>query len=174
MEPKFFNYESKLTFRGVRLGYFLIDRDRLLPNGKNWLYYDSQKILFNRVTEPKTMSKSLGKKNKTVIVTETCYSKNDCVDQLTDVEFIKRISSDLQQAFSIKEVEILDAISHKEDFVYPVQTSGYQEELARTRSVIGSYDQLYSLGTGGDFNYADSQILFHMAFDISDEILNKL
>ncbi len=170
---KFFNYDSKLTFRGVRLGYFLIDRDRLLPNGKNWLYYDSQKILFNRVTEPKTMSKSLGKKNKTVIVTETCYSKNDCVDQLADVEFIKRISSDLQQAFSINEVEILDAISHKEDFVYPVQTSGYQKELARTRSVIGSYDQLYSLGTGGDFNYADSQILFHMAFDISDEILKN-
>ena len=40
---KFFNYESKLTFRGVRLGYFLIDKDRLLPKGKNWLYYDSEK-----------------------------------------------------------------------------------------------------------------------------------
>ena len=33
---------------------------------------------------------------------------------------------------------------NKEDFVYPVQTSGYQKELAKTRSVIGNYDQLYS------------------------------
>ena len=59
--------------------------------------------------------------------------------------------------------DILDTITQKEDYVYPVQTAGYQNELAKTRSIIGKYDQLYSLGTGGDFNYADSQILFHMA-----------
>ncbi len=170
---KFFNYESKLSFRGVRLGYFLINKDRLLPNGKNWLYYDSEKLLFNRITEPKTMSKSLGQQDKTVIVTETCYSKNDEIDNLTDIEFSNRIISGLKKAFLLDREDILDTITHKEDYVYPVQTAGYQNELAKTRSIIGKYDQLYSLGTGGDFNYADSQILFHMAFDISDEILNN-
>ena len=170
---KFFGYQSKLNFRGVRLGYFLINKNRLLPTGKNWLYYDSEKLLFNRITEPKTMSKSLGYPDKTVIVTETCYSKNDAIDQLSNIEFLKKITLNLQEAFSLNDNEILDTLSHKEDFVYPVQTSGYQEELAKTRSVIGNFDQLYSLGTGGDFNYADSQILFHMAFDIADEILNN-
>ena len=170
---KFFNYEPKLSFRGVRLGYFLINKDRLLPRGKNWLYFDHEKILFNRITEPKTMSRSLGKNNKSIIVTETCYSKNDYVDNLTDLEFTNKIVTDLQKTFSIGTTDIIDTISHKEDYVYPVQTTGYQKELAKTRSIIDKYDQLYSLGTGGDFNYADSQILFHMAFDISDEILNN-
>ena len=30
----------------------------------------------------------------------------------------------------------------------------------------------YSVGTGGDFNYADSQILFHKAFDLAEIISN--
>jgi len=169
----FFNYQPKLSFRGVRLGYFLINKDILLPGGNNWLYYDSEQLLFNRITEPKTMSKSLGVPNKTIIVTETCYSKNDELDNLDNSNFIKKIITDLKKVFPLNDKDILDALSHKEDYVYPVQTSGYQEELAKTKSVIGHYDQLYSLGTGGDFNYADSQILFHMAFDLSNEILKN-
>lgn len=170
---KFFNYNSKLSFRGVRLGYFLINKDNLLTKGRNWLYFDSEDLLFNRITEPKTMSKSLGVPNKTIIVTETCYSKNDELDRLSSNEFLKKIYNDLKKVFHLNDRNLLDCLSHKEDFVYPVQTSGYQKELAKTRSVIGQFDQLYSLGTGGDFNYADSQILFHMAFDISDEIINN-
>ncbi len=170
---RFFNYESKLSFRGVRLGYFLLNKDRLLSKGNNWLYYDSENLLFNRITEPKSMSKSLGVPNKTVIVTESSYSKNDQLDKLSDENFIKKLVEDLKKVFDLTNDDILDTLSHKEDFVYPVQTSGYQKELAKTRSIIGQYDQLYSLGTGGDFNYADSQILFHMAFDTSDEILNN-
>ena len=169
----FFNYESKLTFRGVRLGYFLIDKDKVLPKGINWLYYDSDKLLFNRITEPKSMNSHIGPSNKTVIVTETAYTKNDDLDKLSNIEFLNKIMIDLKKVFLLNDSDILDTLSHSEDFVYPVQTSGYQEELAKTRSIIGNFDQLYSLGTGGDFNYADSQILFHMAFDIADEILNN-
>ena len=87
---KFFNYESKLNFRGVRLGYFLINKDSLLSKGINWLYYDSENLLFNRITEPKSMCKSLGIQNKTVIVTESSYSKNDKLDKLSRENFIKK------------------------------------------------------------------------------------
>ena len=45
------------------------------------------------------MSKSLGQQDKTVIVTETCYSKNDEIDNLTDIEFSNRIISGLKKAF---------------------------------------------------------------------------
>ena len=170
---KFFNYDSKLKFRGVRLGYFLIKKEVVLPKGIHWLYYDSKKILFNRVTEPKTMNNKLGKKGLTVIVTETAYSKNDQIDKFNNSQFLDICQKDLKKVFSLDDNDFIDSLSHSEDFVYPVQTAGYQEELARTRSVYGKFDQIYSLGTGGDFNYADSQILFHMAFDICNEILNN-
>ena len=40
-------------------------------------------------------------------------------------------------------------------------------------SKIESYKNLFSIGTGGDFNYADSQVLFHKAFDLVDIISNE-
>ena len=67
---RFFNYESKLSFRGVRLGYFLLNKDRLLSKGNNWLYYDS-KICFLIELQNLRESKSLGVPNKTVLVTES-------------------------------------------------------------------------------------------------------
>ena len=32
---------------------------------------------------------------------------------------------------------------------------------------------MYSLGTGGEFNYADSQIIFHKSSDLVDNLCNK-
>ena len=51
---------------------------------------------------------------------------------------------------------------------------GYQQELANTKAVISNFQQLYSIGTGGDYNYADSQILFHKAFDTVAIICEKV
>ena len=57
----------------------------------NWLYYDSNKILFNRVTEPKTMAPDISPSDRTVLVAEVAYSKGDKVDQLDDDIFLKKI-----------------------------------------------------------------------------------
>lgn len=170
---RFFGYQSKLNFRGVRLAYVAIDRYCVLPNKMNWLYFDSEHVLFNRVTEPKTMAPGVAPDGQTVLVAEVTYTKGDEVDQLTNQEFELRVLQDLSLVGLISQSEVIDITSIKEDFVYPVQTKGYQEELANTRSVVGKFPQLYSLGTGGDFNYADSQILFHMAFDTVDNLVDQ-
>ena len=52
-----------------------------------------------------------------------------------------------------------------EEFVYPLQYRGYQEELAKTRSAVSRFQQIYSLGTGGEFHYSDLQVIFHKVFD---------
>ena len=50
--------------------------------------------------------------------------------------------------------------------------TGYQEELSKTK-VISQNMNNYILGTGGEFNYADSQILFHKAFDTVQVLCDK-
>ena len=170
---RFFGYESSLKFRGIRLAYIAVEKETVLPNGMNWLYYDSEKVLFNRITEPKTMAPETAPKSKTVLVAEIAYSKGDVIDGLSDEDFLDQVTKDLVQVGLVKKNEVYASLSHREPFVYPIQNTGYQEELVKTRSVLNRYSQLYSLGTGGDFNYADSQILFHMAFDTVSNICGK-
>jgi len=167
-------YNSSLKFRGVRLAYIAVNKEKIMPNNMNWLYYDSERVLFNRVSEPKTMAPDIAPIGKTVLVTETAYSKNDEIDKLSDQFFLEQIVSDLKTVNLIDENdEVYASVSHKEGFVYPIQDKNYQDELTKTRSVLNKHSQLYSLGTGGDFNYADSQILFHMAFDTVSNICGK-
>ena len=170
---QFFGYQSSLKFRGVRLAYIAVNKNAVLPNNMNWLYYDAETVLFNRVTEPKTMAPDISPKHKTVLVAEVSYSKGDKIDKLEDGVFLRKIVNDLEKVGLINADDVLNTLSHKEDFVYPIQDTNYQQELVKTRSILNKYPQLYSLGTGGDFNYADSQILFHMAFDTVSNICNK-
>ena len=49
----------------------------------------------------------------------------------------------------------------------------YQHELAQAQSRLGEFKQIYSIGTTGEFNYADSQILFLKAFDLVDVLSDQ-
>ncbi|SVD20587.1 uncharacterized protein METZ01_LOCUS373441, partial [marine metagenome] len=86
---------------------------------------------------------------------------------------IEKISDQVEIVGLIKKNKLCDASTNKESFVYPLLYTGYQQERAKTQSSISKYQQLYSIGTGGDYNYADSQILFHKAFDTVAIICGK-
>ena len=46
-------------------------------------------------------------------------------------------------------------------------------EVAKIKSFVESFDNLFSIGAGGEFNYADSQILFHKSFDLVNSLVNR-
>ena len=76
--------------------------------------------------------------------------------------------------FSYKQKNnIIDISENKEDFVYPVQFVDYKYELSKIKQHVSKYNQIFSLGTGGDFNYADSQILFHKSMDLVNILTSK-
>jgi sialic acid synthase SpsE len=54
-----------------------------------------------------------------------------------------------------------------------VQFVDYKDELAKTKYFVSKFNQIYSLGTGGDFDYADSQILFNKSIDLVNILDNK-
>ena len=60
-----------------------------------------------------------------------------------------------------------------EPYVYPVQFADYKSEVARIKSFVESFDNLFSVGAGGEFNYSDSQIIFHKSFDLVNSLVNR-
>ena len=155
-------YESKLHFRGIRLCYVAVNKGIVIPGRSAWLYYDSENVFFNRVTESKKLTPYIAPVDKSVLTVETAYSAGDDVDHMSNSDFENRIVNDLVKVGLLNHNEVIATDSCKEPYVYPVQDKHFKYELAKTRAAIDGYSQFYSLGTGGGFNYADSQILFHI------------
>ena len=167
-------HSSSLKFRGVRTVYIAVKKERVLPKKCNWIYYSSKDVIFNRISEHKTMSKFIAPKNMTYLSAEIAYSKNDKIDKLKFSQIKKIVKNDIMKVGLIdNKSDIFDFSENKEDFVYPVQFTDYKYELSKNISEISKFKQLYSLGTGGEFNYSDSQILFHKTMDLVDNLCNK-
>ena len=173
LTAKLFGYKSSLKFRGIKSVYMSYSKKEILPKNLHWLYYGSKKIDFNRVTEPKRLSPYVAPKNKSYLTAEITYSKGDIIDKIDDKKLIKKISEQLAKVGLVNKKDFLEGSVNSEPFVYPLMFKGYQNELAKTKSHISKFSQLYSIGTGGDYNYADSQILFEKAFDVVDLITEK-
>ena len=173
LTAKFFKIKTNLKFRGIRTIYLAFNKKQILPKNIHWLYFGDDHTIFNRLTEPKKMSKYVSPKNYTYLSAEITYSIGDRIDKLSDQEIIDICLKDMLKTNLVKKEDFLFGSSNKEPFVYPLMFKGYQTELSKVKSNLLKFDQLYSVGTGGDFNYADSQILFHKAFDLSEIISKK-
>ena len=173
LTSRLLGYKSNLKFRGVRTVYILINKEEVLPKDCHWIYYSSKNIIFNRISEHKKLTKHVCPKKITCLSVEIAYSKNDKIDKINFNQIKKIVKQDLIKTGLVKKNEILDLTENKEDFVYPVQFSNYKYELSEANSKIAKYNKIYSLGTGGEFNYSDSQILFHKSMDLVDILNNK-
>ncbi|MFC1866757.1 N-acetylneuraminate synthase family protein [Thermodesulfobacteriota bacterium] len=169
----FLGNESKLQFRGCCSIYLAYQQPYVLPKGIHWLYYDSEKVYFSRITEPKRLSPFTAPKDKTLLTVEVTYSKGDKIHCMEQEDLMRKVSEQVELVGLADRRRLIGQSINWEDFVYPLQYSGYQEELAKSRAVVSQFQQLHSIGAGGDFNYADSQILFHKAFDLVDILCGK-
>jgi sialic acid synthase SpsE/protoporphyrinogen oxidase len=173
LTARLLGHNSNLKFRGIRSVYVSVNKIRCLPKKVNWLYFSDKKIIFNRVSEPKTMSKYLSPKNITFLCAEIAYSKGDFLDKMSFKDISAKVVKDLVKVKLVSNKDVLSTTENKEDFVYPVQFIDYKKELADTKYVISKFHQIYSLGTGGDFDYADSQILFNKSIDLVNILNDK-
>ena len=170
---RFLGQKSNLKFRGIKSIFMIYNKKQIIEGKDQWLYYDSEKILFNRVTENKKLSKFIGPKNQTLLTAEITFSKGDKIDKYDNKKLINEIKKQFEIVGLAKKEDFSDASINAEYFVYPVQDVGFSEELSKIKNNINKFEKFYSIGTGGDFNYADSQVLFHKAFDLVEILTDK-
>jgi N,N'-diacetyllegionaminate synthase len=170
---EYVGYKSNLKFRGITTVYLAYDKKNILPQGIHWLYYDSDRVYFNRITEAKKLTPYIAPEDRTYLSAEITFSPNDEIDKMDKDELIRAVADQVELAGLARAKEVKTADLNREYFVYPIQNRGYQEELAQTRSSISRFRQVYSIGTGGDFHYSDNQVIFHKAFDLVSILCGK-
>ena len=165
-------HSTELKYRGVMIFYLDCSKKRILPKDTHWLYYDSKEVYFSRITEPKQMNVKVPFSERSLITVEVPYSVGDALDNKEIDEIINEVIEQVEKVGLITKNDVINSTMIKEKFVYPIQFKGYSKELVRVNSIIGEVKQLYSLGAGGEFNYADTQIIFEKAFDFAKSISN--
>lgn len=170
---QFLGISSSLKFRGITSIYLAFNREYVLPPGLYWLYYDSPELLFNRISEQKKLSPDCAVPGKTCITAEITYSRGDLVDRTPDSVLIDTVFKQVCRTGLVTPGEFIGGTIHRQPAVYPLLQKDYQHELAKVQSRLAEFAQLYSIGTTGEFNYADSQILFLKAFDLADLLSNE-
>ena len=173
LTARLLGFKSELKFRGVRTVYIEIKKKYALPKDCHFIYYSSKNIIFNRISEHKKMSPFVAPINKTYLSAEISYSKNDKIDKIPFEKIKKIIVNDLLAVGLAKKKDVGKISENKEDFVYPVQFTNYKHNLSKVNAKISKFNQIYSLGTGGEFNYADSNILFNKSIDLVNNLCNE-
>ncbi len=170
---KLLGKNNDLKFRGICSVYLFYKKDKILPKNCHWLYFDSEKLLFNRITENKKLSKFVAPKGKSYLTAEITYSQGDKFSKLKSENIIKMVKDQIGKTGLVDNRKLIDKSINFEPYVYPVQFSDYKNEVVRVKSFVESFDNLFSVGAGGEFNYADSQILFHKSFDLVNSLVNR-
>ena len=164
---------NKLHYRGAKLVFIAAKKSAAIPGAASFLYYDDPEIIFHRVSEQKKFCPLGFPKNKTVLTLEIAYTKGDERDALPDKKIIDRSIKDLVAVGLLKKGEAYDGTAASLPYVYPLLTRGTEAELAEVRSKVAAYKQLHLIGTGGDYHYADLQILAVKGRDLGERLAGK-
>jgi sialic acid synthase SpsE/protoporphyrinogen oxidase len=161
---------NKLQYRGAKLVFIAANKSQAIPGMPSFLYFDDPDIIFHRLSEQKKFSPHGFPKNKTVLTLEIAYTKGDARDNIKDEALIERATNDLIKVGLLKKGEAFDGKVVSLPYVYPLLTKGTEGEVAEVRSRVSAFTQVHLIGTGGDYHYADLQILAVKGRDLAERL----
>ena len=164
--------ENSLRYRGAKLVFVALKKPTAIPKDFNFLYYDAPEIIFHRVSEQKKFCPVGFPKNNTVLSCEIAFTRGDELDRQDAASLEQRAAHDLVRVGLAKKEEIYDTMTISLPYVYPLSVRGIEEELTEVRGRLAAYKQLYGVGTGGDFHYADLQILHLKGVDLAERLVS--
>ncbi len=170
---EFLGIRNTLKYRGAKLVFVAAKKQQAIQGRPSFLYYDAPEIIFHRVSEQKKFCPVGFPKDKTVLTAEIAFTRGDERDAISDKVFIERTTEDLIKVGLLKEGEAYDGKVVSLPYVYPLLTRGTEDIVAEVRAKIAAYKQIHLVGTGGDFHYADLQILAVKGRDLGERLAGK-
>lgn len=169
---QFFGFNSSISYRGVCLVYIHSRNANPFGAGIDFIYVDSLDIIFNRISDQNKFV-ATPEKESTVICCEITYSKNDYLDQMSDVKIVEKTIDGLISMGIIEENEVLGNHVERLPEVYPMFTIGYRQIKSKVLAKVNSLNNLFTLGSLAEFSYTDLQVLFAKSRDFVNEITSK-
>ena len=84
---QFINFKTDLKYRGVILVMLELCTSKVLPEGVDFIYIDSDDIFFNRVSDQNSFIKNPFK-DPTIMCCEITYSPNDKFEVMSKMNYL--------------------------------------------------------------------------------------
>ncbi len=164
------NAAAALRYRALRLCYVFLDKERALRD--NWFFFPEQNVCFNRVSEQKSFSPFTVPSRKTVITAEITCDSDSNYYTMDDAALRAVVLADLEKVGILKKEEVTDFLAKKLARVYPVYAIGFRDHLSVVLGYVHSFDNVYTIGRQGLFNYNNTDHCMDMANLTAHHILS--
>lgn len=166
--PEVVSSASHLKWRSILLVYVHVPRPQIMKD--NWVFVPDSRFIFQRVSEQKNFSKSMGPENESVLITEVMCSFDDERWRMPAEELYEKVIADLRKAGFIAENEGTGYYVLRLKDIYPVYDVGFRERLDKVLSYADQYENFITLGRLGLFNYNNTDHCVDMAIWAANHI----
>lgn len=165
-------FANKLVYRGALLVYLSIKKPVVIPGNAAFLYFSQKNVPFHRISEQKKFCKEGWPAEKTTLVAEIAFNSNERTN-LQINELIEATVNSLIEFELIEREEVLETLAVPLPNVYPLMTNVKEIEFKKIYSSVQDFQQVYFIGTGGEYHYADLQILYSKGKDLGERIIEE-
>ena len=151
------NAASRLRFRDLRLVTLMLSRARVTAGAA--VFFPEPRFPFTRVSEPRNRSELLAPAGCTSLVAEVPCSSEDAFDPDADRALSKEVIRAFEDLGWIREREVIDAVSTRVRYAYPVVEVGLDAALAQVYGWLAQFRNLRMLGRTGRFEHTEIQDL---------------
>lgn len=161
-----------LKYRSLIILYLIINKDQCLKD--NWIFFPEKEYIFNRISEQKSFSAKSFPEGKTALMVEiTCDKKEDMFVADTKDIFSKALIDLKKAKIILNETEVDDFFVKKIEEIYPIYSLEYKQNLTLILHYLNGFENVYTLGRNGLFNYNNADHCIDMSKKTVNHILNK-
>lgn len=168
---KILELSRSLQFRHLVLAVVMLDRPYFSPNAS--VYFPDPDVPFTRLYESKNRSEQMAPPGQTSVVIEIPCFREDIWWNMPEQELRSRICNMLLERNLITKEEILDFVSYKVPFAYPVLDLTFEEKGAELLQYLEGFSNMYMTGRSGMFQYTHIHDMFRTGKSIVNKIRQK-
>ena len=162
---------SELKYRSLLLVYVLVNKPGVMDD--LWTFVPDRSLVFQRISEQKNFSRSVGPADQTVLMAEVMCNADDALWNSSDERLYGLVIRDLIKAKFVVRGEAEGFYVLKLKNVYPVYDIGHEEKLRKILDFTDGFENFITLGRLGLFNYNNTDHCIDMAIWASNHIRSR-
>jgi protoporphyrinogen oxidase len=159
----------RLKYRAMVVLYIVVRKKRVTPY--QWVYYSSDDIYFNRLSEFKNLTPALTPPDKTALCLEkTCFEGDEVWNASEDEVYAESIRS-LESLGLVKKHEVETYFMLRLPHAYPVADLEYERYFPEIVKHLQRYPNLLSVGRQGGIKYLNMDQSTEEGFEAARAVL---